>query len=401
MPYRASLDWLNFLLADVRGGLGPHVSVFLLTEGQWDQATIGAVLTVSGIVGITLHTPLGALIDATHHKRGLLIAGVIVLSACALAIANAPTIPVVLAADIAMAVLGGVFAPTVAAITLGLVGRDELAARLGRNAAFDRIGNLSVAAIVGAVGYLFSQTAIFYLVPFFAALTIVAVASIPASAIDNNRARGFDEDAPSENEDERPAGWRVLLHRWPLLVLAATAALFHFANAPILALASQKMALLNPGREAALTSAAIVVAQLATVPVALLVGRADVVGRKPLLIVALLALPTRGLLFALTDEPPWIMGGQILDGLGGGLFDALLPLVLADIMRGTGRYNVSRGFISTVQGLGGSSSQVVAGFLVVQAGYETAFLGLAAIGVSALFLCACAMPETNPRRNTR
>jgi hypothetical protein len=98
-------------------------------------------------------------------------------------------------------------------------------------------------------------------VPFFAALTIIAVASIPASAIDNNRARGFDEDAPSENEDERPAGWRVLLHRWPLLVLAATAALFHFANAPILALASQKMALLNPGREAALTSAAIVVAQ--------------------------------------------------------------------------------------------------------------------------------------------
>src|SRR5918993_2637374 len=165
MPYRASLDWLNFLLADVRGGLGPHVSVFLLTEGQWDQATIGAVLTVSGIVGITLHTPLGALIDATRCKRALLIGGVIILSGCALAIANAPTIPVVLAADTAMAVLGGVFAPTVAAITLGLVRRDELAARLGRNAAFDRIGNLVIAAIVGAVGSLFSQRTIFYLVP--------------------------------------------------------------------------------------------------------------------------------------------------------------------------------------------------------------------------------------------
>jgi hypothetical protein len=31
MPYGASLDWLNFLLADVRGGFGPYVSVFLLT----------------------------------------------------------------------------------------------------------------------------------------------------------------------------------------------------------------------------------------------------------------------------------------------------------------------------------------------------------------------------------
>ena len=110
MPYRASLDWLNFLLADVRGGLGPYVSVSLLTEAHWDQATIGAVLTVSGIIGITLHTPIGALIDATRHKQALLIAGVAILSLCALSISWMPTVPVVLAADIAMAVLGGVLA---------------------------------------------------------------------------------------------------------------------------------------------------------------------------------------------------------------------------------------------------------------------------------------------------
>ena len=155
MPYGGSLDWLNFLLADVRGGLGPYVSVFLLTEAHWDQATIGAVLTVSGIIGITLHTPVGALIDTTHRKRALLIAGVVALSICALSIPWAPTVPVVLAADITMAVLGAVFAPTVAAITLGLVGQDRLAARLGRNAAFDRLGNLAIAAIAGAVGTAF------------------------------------------------------------------------------------------------------------------------------------------------------------------------------------------------------------------------------------------------------
>jgi hypothetical protein len=75
MCYRAQLDWLNFFLADVRGGLGPYVQVFLLTEAHWDQATIGAVLTVSGLTGIALHTPIGALIDATRFKRGLLVAG--------------------------------------------------------------------------------------------------------------------------------------------------------------------------------------------------------------------------------------------------------------------------------------------------------------------------------------
>jgi hypothetical protein len=75
MFYRASLDWLNFFLADVRGGLGAYVGVFLLTQAHWNQATIGAVLTISGLIGITLHTPIGALIDATNHKRGLIIIG--------------------------------------------------------------------------------------------------------------------------------------------------------------------------------------------------------------------------------------------------------------------------------------------------------------------------------------
>jgi hypothetical protein len=78
-----------------------------------------------------------------------------------LAIAWRPTVPVVLAADIVMAVLGGVFAPTVAAITLGLVGPGRLAARLGRNVAFDRIGNLTIAAVAAAAGTAFSQRAVF------------------------------------------------------------------------------------------------------------------------------------------------------------------------------------------------------------------------------------------------
>jgi isocitrate lyase len=29
-----ALDWLNFFLADVRGGLGAYVNVFLLTRAQ-------------------------------------------------------------------------------------------------------------------------------------------------------------------------------------------------------------------------------------------------------------------------------------------------------------------------------------------------------------------------------
>lgn len=389
-----ALDWLNFFLADVRGGLGAYVNVFLLTKVQWSQAAIGAVLATSGLIGIMAHPAVGAFIDRTRAKRALIIAGAFVLSGCGLAIIWMPVIPIVLVADILMAVLGGVFAPTVAAITLGLCGRDALAARLGRNAAFDRAGNVFIAAFIGVVGVGFSQEAPFYLVPIFAALTMIAVLSIPARAIDHDKARGLAVDG--SHHAVFPTGWRVLIRYRPLVVFAAAAALFHFANAPMLPLVVQKLALANPGWETGLTSAAIIVAQFATILMALLVTRANTFGRKPLLLLAFAALPLRGWLCLSFDNPSWLLAVQILDGVGGGLFDALLPLVLADIMGGTGHYSLARGVLGTVQGIGGSSSHVVAGYIVTMAGYNAAFFTLAMVATAGLLLIFVAMPETTP-----
>jgi MFS family permease len=190
------------------------------------------VLTASGLTGITLHAPVGALIDATRAKRGPPDRpGIVALSACALAIAFFPTPPVVFGADMAMAVLGAIFAPTVAAITLGLYERDALPARLGRNAAVDRAGNLFIAGVAGVVGTLLSQRAVFYLVPFFGVFTVIAVLSIAPGAIDHERARGLEHEA-APDVHEKPASWEFLVTRRPFLVLATAAALFHFASAP-------------------------------------------------------------------------------------------------------------------------------------------------------------------------
>ena len=394
MPYRAPLDWLNFFLADVRGGLGPYVGVFLLTQANWDQATIGAVLTVSGLIGITLHAPIGALIDATHHKRSLIIVGTGALAISALAIAWFPSLPVVLTADILLAIAGAIFAPTVAAITLGIMQQQALPARLGRNAAFDRAGNIFIAVVAGAVGWAFSQRAVFFLVPLFAVLTSVAVLSIPAHAIDYDRARGLDT-GNSRIEHEKPVGWSVILECRPLLVLAVANALFHFANAPMLPLLGQKLALAHPGAETALTSACIITAQLVTIPTALMVGwKANSWGRKALLLIGFAALPVRGVLYTLSDNAVWLVSVQILDGIAAGTLDALIPLVLADVMRGTGRYNLARGMLGTVQGVAGSLSNVVAGVLVIRVGYSTTFLALSAVALVALLLLLIRMPET-------
>jgi MFS family permease len=142
-----------------------------------------------------------------------------------------------------------------------------------------------------------------------------------------------------------------------------------------------------------------VTAQLVSVPTALLVGaRADTWGRKPILLAGFAALPLRGVLYAVSDDPVFLIAVQALDGISLGILDALIALVLADIMRGTGRYNAARGVVGTVQGIGGSLSNVVAGFIVVTAGYGAAFLTLAAVALTAFVVMLAAMPETRANR---
>jgi MFS family permease len=85
---------------------------------------------------------------------------------------------------------------------------------------------------------------------------------------------------------------------------------------------------------------------------------------------------------------------QLLDGVGAGIFGALFPLVVADVTRGTGRFNVSQGAIATAQGTGAALSAAVAGAIVVGAGYSAAFLFLAAVAGAGFVLYLTAMPET-------
>jgi len=187
----------------------------------------------------------------------------------------------------------------------------------------------------------------------------------------------------------------VLLTCRPLLIFAVATVLFHFANAAMLPLVGQKLALLNRNLGTTLTSVCIIAAQLVMVPVAMIVGRkADSWGRKPIFAAALGVLALRGALYPISDNPYWLVSVQLLDGVGAGIFGALFPLVVADLTRGTGHFNVSQGAIATATGIGAALSTGVAGFIVVKAGYDAAFLSLAAIAAIGLGLFAALMPET-------
>lgn len=106
------------------------------------------------------------------------------------------------------------------------------------------------------------------------------------------------------------------------------------------------------------------------------------------------ALGARGFLYTLSDNPYWLVSVQMLDGVGAGVFGALFPLVVQDVTHGTGRFNVSLGAVTAATGVGAAVSNLVAGSIVVAAGYNVAFAFLGALAGAGFVLYLVAMPET-------
>lgn len=393
--HHRSLDGLNFFLADVRDGLGPYLAIYLLIVQRWDEASIGLVMSIGGIAAIVAQMPAGALVDATRHKRAVIVAAALLVTAGSLLLPWLPGFGPVAIVQAVTGAAGAVFPPAISAVTLGLVGPRAFARRIGRNESYNHAGNAAAAALAGGASYAFGPIAVFWLMAVMAAASLVATWRIDGAAIDHDVARGLAAGAGPGHA--RPSSLRVILTCRPLLVFAVCASLFHFANAAMLPLVGQKLALQDRALGTTLMSVCIVAAQIVMVPVAMLVGaRADRWGRKPLFLAGFLILPVRGVLYTLSDSPYWLVGVQTLDGVGAGLFGALFPLVVADLTRGTGHFNVSQGAIGTMQGIGAALSTSVAGVIVVHGGYSAAFLSLAGVAGVALALFALAMPETRP-----
>ncbi len=131
------------------------------------------------------------------------------------------------------------------------------------------------------------------------------------------------------------------------------------------------------------------------VPMAIFVGRkADRWGRKPMLLAGFAVLPIRGVLYTLGHDPVYLIAIQLLDGVGAGIFGALFFIVVADLTRGTGRYNMAQGAASAAWGLGAALSNTFAGMIVDLRGFNAAFLWLAATAVIAFLVLWWGVPET-------
>ncbi|MBV9969955.1 MAG: MFS transporter [Xanthobacteraceae bacterium] len=389
------LDWFVFFVADVQTGFGPFVAVYL-TAQKWTQVDIGLVLTVGSLVSLVGQMPGGAIVDAARSER--LVAGlaIVAIAISALAYATSPIFPVILAAAVLHSVASCVLGPAMAAISLGLVGHAAMSERLGRNARFAAVGNGLAAAAMGACGYFLSARAVFFVTAGLLGPALLSLRLIAPKDVDPERAHG----GPPERRGGKLMNELLeLARKRRLLIFAGCIMLFHFANAAMLPLMGSVLTTRSSSWATVLIAACIVGPQVLVAIFSPWVGRkAQLWGRRPLLLAAFVALPLRGLAFAAVTNPYFLVAAQLLDGISAAVLAVMVPLVIADVTRGTGHFNLGQGIVGTMVGIGASISTTYAGYLSDHLGSRFAFLGLTVVALIGLAAIWVLMPETGPGR---
>ena len=389
---RRGLDWLIFFVADIQTGFGPFVAVFLTTQ-KWTQVDIGLLMTVSSLVGLLGQIPAGAIVDASKTLRGIVALCLIAIGISAFAIAAWPIFILAMATRIAHAMASCILGPALVSLSLGLVGENGMSERLGRNAAFASAGTGLAAGVMGVCGYYLSSRAVFYLAGALVLPALFALSRINSSEIGStDSARGARSD---------PAGlaravW-ALARQKSLRRFLFCLAMFHLANAGMLPLAASMVTLRSSQAATIMVAASILIPQFVMAALSQGVGRkARQWGRRPLLMLGFAALALRGLAFSWTGEPVLLAMFQALDGVSAAILAVVTPLVILDVTRQTGHFNLALGIAGSAVGVGAALSTTLTGYLSDHYGGFAAFNALTIFAFGGLIAVAALMPETEP-----
>jgi MFS family permease len=390
----SGLDGVNFFIAAMSAGFGPYVAAYLADQ-KWTPQDVGLVLSVSALAALLSQLPGGELVDITRSKRRLVALGSIIVAVSAIIIGFRPSVPAVFAGLILQGITGGFLGPAIASISLGIVGQSGLPDRLGRNQRFASTGGLIAAGFMGLIAYFLSYRAIFALVAVLVVPLFVMLARIRPSEIHFGRACG----APDHHTIDQPARIKrqSLWKNSVLLIFAAGLFLFQLANASILPLVGETLAYQRDRNSSLIVSALIILPQIVVAVAAPWVGReAQSWGRRPLLLIGLVALLARAVLLAFVSNPLFLMGFQLLDGVSGAVVGVLTALVISDVTNGTGRFNLAQGSVGIASGIGAALSTALFGLVAAHFGHTVVFLSIAAVALLAVVVFFFFMPETRP-----
>jgi MFS family permease len=392
-----ALEATNFFLADVQTGLGPFLAAYLAGTG-WGPGRVGMALTIGGIITVVLQAPAGAVVDQLRSKKSILVlaSAVLALGAILLSMTAAPW--AVYTSQVLIGGAGPFLGPTLAAITMGMVGVTFFDRQFGKNQSFNSAGNVVCALLIAGVSHLFGNRAIFITAAVLTIPTVLAIRAIKSKDIDYDLARGGAKEVDGKKV---PASvMQTLLGDRTLLLFLVCAFCFHFANAAMLPQLGEMLSHGARATAAPFMSACIIVTQVVIMCCAPAIGRyANLHGRKPLLMLGFGVLPIRAVLYTLTHNTGSLIAIQLLDGVANAIFGVVSILVVADRTRATGRFNLVQGSLATAVGLGAALSTTFGGKLIQDFSYRISFLSLGAIAALAFVLMWTSIPETLPERH--
>jgi hypothetical protein len=287
-------------------------------------------------------------------------------------------------------------APGIAAISLAAVGHEAFSERIGRNARFASMGSGLTAGAMGLAGAYFEPVAIFWLA---AVLTLPTLLLASLAGHGAARAGAANPAAVTEaGQNEEILGWSalkdLLLDR-RLLVFALCVALFFVASAAMPHGVVARATMNRPDLAALIAAGTTLLPQAIVAAISPWIGRtAERSGRRPLLLFGWGLVPVQGILFATLPGIYALVVGQVLNGFSSAVFGVMMPVVVADLTRRTGRFNLTLGALGMAISIGCSLSTFLGGLTAAAFGGKAAFLGLALAGLLGVLLVWIGLPET-------
>lgn len=381
------LDGLNFFMADVQGGLGPYLAIYLSITRHWPPAHIALAMGASSFGTMICQLPAGIWIDSTSYKARLIIGGCLIAGLSSLAILITNHFWLILFLQFALGAASSLLAPAVASFSLDKVPSSAHETRLARNSFFNHAGTALTAITIGVLGQKTGMTTAFSLCAFstLCAIIFVTERSSPTCVRQQTSRKNIFID----------------LHRCISLKISLfllTVLLFHLANAAMLPMAGTALAHFHPGKDVIAMSSCIIGAQLVMVGVSALIYRLfqHKIHAATLYGVALSILPMRGLLFSWLTYHNFMsmtamVAVQLLDGVAMGIFN-ITSLVLASQLSKTNTHENSHNYFGLMQAMvalatsvGAMGSNFIASFLMEIGNFPIMFTGLSFFSLIACF----------------
>lgn len=374
---RLAFILVSLTLGELGDGLNIFQGVYLVGVG-WNEGRVGIALSLMGLTALVVQPWAGDLVDKTTVDRRLFLAVASILtaisaSAILLVEQDNSRHMLIFITKVIEGVAASFIGPCLAALTLASFGPTRFDKIMASNILWGHVGSVLAAVLAGGVAYVFYPD-VKYCFLIIGASAVVAIAFVPCLPQgDAQMGRGFhgkiaiDEQgkpeqinptSTGETPEQHAASYFSTFWNFPTIILCLTGFFFHFANANVLLVLGE---LMGQGDEGVPTRAAIpliasaIVTAQVTMAVATSVGNrltAAGTGRKPIFMAGLLTLPIRCALIILWRNAgdSWLLSTQVLDGLGGGFFGLLHPLLVADLTFGTGRFNVVMGLTASCFG---------------------------------------------------